>query len=354
MDFIFKLPKTSDKKTGILVVVDKLSKRTHFIALEANHNAKNTAYVFYENIYKHHGLPRTIISDRDSRFTGTFWKELMKLLNIKLKMSTAFHPQTDGQSERAFRTLQDMLRCYVSYAQREWSMLLPGLEFAYNNHVNDATSLTPFYAEYGQHPLSVADMLQTTESSNVAVTDFVREVNLATQIARTSIRASNARNADNVNENRRQVEYEVGDEVMLSTRHFSVGTGRVKKLAPKWIGPFKIVEKHANGSAYKLELPESLKNLHHTFHVSLLKRYHPDTSTKQKSPPAPLDFEDGTREYEIESLLGHRRYRNQRQYLVKWKGYDDVDNSWLSASEIHTELRKEYHDQLRFEDEPAT
>jgi len=141
---------------------------------------------------------------------------------------------------------------------------------------------------------------------------------------------------------------------MLSTHHFSVGTGRVKKLAPKWIGPFRIVEKHANGSAYKLELPESLKNLHHTFHVSLLKRYHPDTSTRQIPPPAPLEFEYGTTEYEIESLLGHRRYRNQRKYLVKWRGYDDIDNSWLSASEIHNELRKEYHDQLRFEDEPAT
>jgi len=262
--------------------------------------------------------------------------------------------QTDGQSERAFRTLQDMLRCYVSYAQKEWSALLPGLEFAYNNHVNEATSLTLFYAEYGKHPLSVADMLLTTESNNIAVTHFVHEVNLATQIAKTAIRAANTRNADIVNEHRRKREYEVGNQVMLSTRHFSVGTGRVKKLAPKWIGPFKIVEKYPEGSTYKLELPETLRNLHHTFHVSLLKQYHPNIYGRQNPPPAPLSFEDGTQEYEIELLLGHRRYRNQRQYLVKWSGYDDVDNSRLPASEIHSELRKEYHDHPRFEDEPST
>jgi len=104
---------------------------------------------------------------------------------------------------------------------------------------------------------------------------------LTTQIAKTAIRAANSRNADIVNEHKRKLEYEVGNQVMLSTRHFSVGTGRVKKLAPKWIGPFKIVEKYAEGSTYKLELPETLRNLHHTFHVSLLKQYHPDIYGRQ-------------------------------------------------------------------------
>ncbi len=127
MDFIFNLPKTKDNKRAILVVVDKLTKRAHFIALPAEHKAEDTAKGFYSEVYKHHGLPRKIISDRDVRFTASFWTELMKILKIRSNISTAFHPQTDGQSERSFRTLQEILRCFVSYTQRDWSKYLPGL-----------------------------------------------------------------------------------------------------------------------------------------------------------------------------------------------------------------------------------
>ena len=115
MDFIFNLPKSTENKDGILVVVDKLSKRTHFIAFGGDLNAKEVALIFYNEIFKHHGLPRKIISDRDSRFTGTFWKELMKIIRVKLNLSTTYHPETDGQSERAFGTIEEMLRCYTSY-----------------------------------------------------------------------------------------------------------------------------------------------------------------------------------------------------------------------------------------------
>lgn len=161
MDFIFELPKTKNSKTAILVVVDKLCKRAHFIPLESNHTAKDTAIVFYKEIYKKHGLPRKIISDRDSRFTSTFWTELMKLFKIKLILSTAFHPQTDGQSERAFRTIEEMLRCFVSYTQKDWDIYLPELEFAYNNHVNEATKQSPFFLDYGQNPFSIPDILHS-------------------------------------------------------------------------------------------------------------------------------------------------------------------------------------------------
>ena len=153
MDFTFDLPKTSTKNTGIMVIVDKLSKHTHFIALNSKINAKETADLFYKEIYKHHGLPRKIKSDRDSRFTSNFWRNLMKTLQVKLNLSTAFHPQIDGQSERAFRVLEEMLRCYVNSMQIDWEKFLPGLEFAYTNSINESTKHTPFYlAAYGQHP----------------------------------------------------------------------------------------------------------------------------------------------------------------------------------------------------------
>ncbi len=145
MYFIFDLPKKSTKNTGIMVVVDKLSKRTHFIALNSKINAKETADLFYKEIYKHHGIPRKIISDRDSMFTSSVWRNLKKTLQVKLNLSTAFHPQTDGQSERALRVLKEMLRCYVNSMQNDWEKFLPGLEFAYNNSINESTKHTPFY-----------------------------------------------------------------------------------------------------------------------------------------------------------------------------------------------------------------
>ena len=182
MDFIFELPRTKDNKTGIMVVVDKLSKGTHFIPIESKHNAERTAATFYKEIYKHHGLPRKIVSDRDSRFTGNFSIELMKLLNVKLNLSTAFHPQTDGQSERAFRTLEEMLRCFVSNTQKDWSRFLPGLEFAYNNHMNETTNHTPLFLEYGQHPLSISDILHSDppESTCPATANFLSNIRTAT------------------------------------------------------------------------------------------------------------------------------------------------------------------------------
>ena len=152
MDFIFDLPKTNTNITAILVVVDKLSKHTHFIPIESNHTAKDTAEVFYKEIYKHHSLPRKIISDRDTRFTSTLWKEIRNLQRFKLNISTTFHPQTDGQSERAFRTLQEMLRCFESYTQRDWIKHLPGLEFAYNNHISHTTKQTPFFLRVWSTP----------------------------------------------------------------------------------------------------------------------------------------------------------------------------------------------------------
>ena len=192
MDFIFDLPKTSNRNTGIMVVVDKLSKHTHFIALSSTINAKGTADIFYKEIYKHHGLPRKIISDRDSRFTSNFWKTLMKTLKIKLNLSTAFHPQTDGQSERAFRVLEEMLRCYVNSMQNDWEKFLPGLEFAYNNSINESTKHVPFYLAYGQHTLSISDILHadTIDSENQASTNFLSEIQRATTLAKESIKQS--------------------------------------------------------------------------------------------------------------------------------------------------------------------
>ena len=331
MDFMSDLPK-SNGLTGIMVIVDKLPKRTHFIPVNCTNDAKDIAEIFYREIFKHHGLPMKIISDRDTRFTGTFWEELMKLLKVKLNLSTAIHPETDGQSERAFRTLQEMLRCYISYTQKDWYQYLPGLEFAYNNHVNETTQQSPFFVEYGQNPFSIADTLLSDESPettdiNDAAQRFFDDIQYATKIAKSSIESSNVTNSDNVNEHRRQIVHAIGDKVMLSTKNLTLKKGHVKKFSPEYIGPFNILEKHANGTAYKLELPSMYAQHHPVFHVSLLKKYTEDKIGRYS--PTHSSYETSNSEFEIDKILNHRINKGNLQYLVHFKGYEDIENAWI-------------------------
>ena len=336
MDFIFNLPKSTENKDGILVVVDKLSKRTHFIAFEGDLNAKEVALIFYNEVFKHHGLPRKIISDRDSRFTGTFWKELMKIIRVKLNISTAYHPETDGQSEREFRTIEEMLRCYTSYNQKKWSRFLPGLEFAYNNHTSDSTLQTPFFIEYGQHPLSISDILlsdgATDNASNLEAGIFLQEIEIATEAAKYAIEQANLRNADQVNEHRTTTTYEIDEFVLLSTKYFPLKSGGVRKLTPKYIGPFRIIKILANGSAYELELPSSFKNLHPAFHISLLRKYEPDELRRYEPTPSAYHIE--TTEFKIDSIRAHRIYQNRLQYLVHFKDTSPAEDTWLDSDNM--------------------
>ena len=153
MDFITQLPKTRRGHDALLVVVDLYSKRAHLIPTTTDASAPETAQLFFDGVFKHHGLPLKIVSDRDSKFTSKFWKGLMRLLGTKLAMSTAFHPQTDGQTERMNKVVEEMLRTVVESRPRDWEEYLPAVEFAYNNSVHRSTGFTPFELDCGQHPV---------------------------------------------------------------------------------------------------------------------------------------------------------------------------------------------------------
>jgi hypothetical protein len=159
MDFITHLPPTTHGYDAVMVVVDKLTKRAHFIATHDKASASDTAELYISRIFAQHGLSQSIISDRDSKFVSDFWKTLFTRLGTRLRFSTANHPQTDGQTERMNRTLEEMLRCYVTFAQNDWDTLLPLLEFAYNDSLQTSTGYTPFYLEYGRNPRSPRDLL---------------------------------------------------------------------------------------------------------------------------------------------------------------------------------------------------
>ncbi len=159
MDFITGLPTTTTGCDAITSFVDKLSKMVHFAAGRKSDTAQTVASQFFEQVYRHHGLPLSIVSDRDPRFLSAFWQELWDLCGTRLDMSTPYHAQTDGQTERINRWLEDALRAYVNAQQEDWDQKLASLEFAYNDKVQASTGFTPFYLNTGRHPRTPASLL---------------------------------------------------------------------------------------------------------------------------------------------------------------------------------------------------
>jgi hypothetical protein len=307
--------------------------------------APEVAKLFFSVIFKNYGLPRVIVSDRDAKFTSHFWQALFKQLGTKTAMSTAFHPQTDGQTERLNRTLEEMLRAYVTYKQDQWDEYLPAAEFAYNNSKQASTGFTPFELDCGQHPNTPITM---TQPSHVpAANDFIDHWNAMMKIAKDSLMEAQDRQTKYANQHRRHQEFKEGDQVLLSMRNINNPVDRqrpTKKLTNRFAGPYTIT-KVISATAYKLDLPATMK-IHPVFHISLLKPYHPSPNDFERStpPPAIITPESNHEEYEVETILDKRILRNRPQYLIKWMGYPLHDATWepLENLENAKETIKEF------------
>ena len=354
MDFITELPLTKDGHDCIFVIVDRLTKMVHFIPTVTTLSAEDVAKLYLENVFKHHGFPESIVSDRDARFTGNFWKELCRLVGIKQHMSTAFHPQTDGQTERVNRIVEEFLRHYVNPRQDNWDELLPLAEFAINNSKHASTNETPFYLNSGQHPLNPLTL--TGKSGNrrstlrgrsgssrlPAVEAFVRNISESLHQAKVHLRKAQDRQKSYADQKRREVVYEKEDQILLQTKNLKIKSSGSKKLLPKYIGPFKILDRIGT-MAYKIELPAHMK-CHNVFHVSNLQPYR--TDGRVQPPPIPLVIDDDL-QYEVDQVIDHRDIkrgnRSKREYLLKWLGYGPEHNSWEPATNLLCdELIKQY------------
>lgn len=343
LDIISGLPRTRQGHDAAVLFVDKSSKMVHMAPITKDITAPTLANVFFAHVFRLHGLPTQIVSDRDPKFTGTFWKELFRLCGTKLSMSTAYHPQTDGQTERANRTLEEMLRAYVNTAHNDWDTHLSALEFAYNNSVSPSTRYTPFYMNYGRHPhLPVTLVTPRAVSANPTTTQFARHIQDVLAKAKEAMTKSQETQARYANERRRELKFEEGDQVMFSTADLSLkALGQSKKLLPKFIGPFKVL-KVISDNAYELEFPAKYRRLHPVINVSRLKPYRPsDPSTfpsrdRYDRPLPDLDEDDDG--YEVESILDKCRIRRNNRYveyyLVKWTGYPDSDATWKPPSHL--------------------
>ena len=334
MDFIKPLPKSKDGNCGVFVVVDRLSKMVRVAPFKKEPNAVEAAKLFLELVYRHHGLPLVIICDRDPVFMGLFWKAVFKALGTRITPSSAYHPQTDGQTEILNRKLEEMIRCFVSYDQTDWDKHLIHFEVAYNSAVHSATTFTPFFLTYGQNPRILP--LETLESKNPSSESYLKTIQESTKNAIKAIQKSNEAMEKHSNKKRLPANFQVNDKVLLSTRNLKLEEGAgIRKLSPKFCGPFEITEK-VNEVTYRLNLSQPMidRGIHNAFHASLLKPYTEDKFRRQVQPPPPLRLDDGTEEYEVEKILGTRKNRGKRQYLVKWLGYPDHENTWLDSKDL--------------------
>lgn len=338
MDFIMGLPLNSRGYDAIYTFVDRLTKCVHLVPTHSTVDAKGSAELYIQNVFRLHGLSSTIVSDRDPRFTATFFQEIMKLLGTKLSFSTANHPQTDGLTERVNRQVEDVLRAFVNHKQDNWDTLLPLCEFSINSSQQSSVANTPFYLNYGLNPRSPPEFILRGGESSASV-DWLQQQREALEIARDALVAAQARQALYADRGRVPSQFEVGDMVLVYRDFLLSPEARLqpsRKLRPKWFGPYRVLAK-ISSNAYRLELPRTI-HCHPVFNTTALRRYEENSIPGREQPPPPSFTDlDGNTRFMVEEILDHRERGGQRQYLVHWKGYPVDEATWEPASNLRDE-----------------
>ena len=338
VDLIVHLPE-SNGFNAICVVVDRFSKRAHFFAITDEFSAKDLAKLLYDRVWVQHGLPKQIISDRGSQFAAELFQEWCKLLGIVSTMTTAYHPQTDGQTERVNQTLEQFLRCYIDYQNDDWSELLSSAEFAYNNAAHESTKHSPFFIEYGRHPRAGPTLVK--EVSRTDMDDIMWNRSQAQEQAKAALKLAAERMKWYYDQGTQYAPFKEGDLVLLDLRDYQKVA---RKLNARYAGPFKVLKKLSEVT-FLLEWPENMTKIHPVFHASKLVRYIKPQIPGQVAPPPPPVNIEGHEEFEVEKILSSQRQGRKLFYLVRWKGYGPQSDTWEPVSGLKNarELIKEYH-----------
>ncbi|KAK2407034.1 hypothetical protein QL285_042695 [Trifolium repens] len=332
LDFIVGLP-SFHSHTVILVVVDRFSKAAHFGMLPTHHTASKVADLFAKMVFKLHGMPKSIVSDRDPIFISKFWQQLFKLSGTKLRMSTAYHPQTDGQTEIVNKALQQYLRCFVHNAPRTWGDYLHWAEWHYNTSIHSSTGITPFEVVYGRKPPSLPRYLSGTTELEALDTILTDREDILQLLKNKLLKPQNSMKKF-ADKSRLAHPFKENDFVFVKLRphrQISVAGRRIKKLSKRYYGPFKII-KALGPVAFELSLPPDSK-IHPVFHVSQLKPCNTATIQPLALPPI---AEDNHPIVQPLAILGwrHGDDPNQQQVLVQWAGLLPEDTSWENLQEL--------------------
>jgi hypothetical protein len=366
VDFITKLPETvADRADGsmyggndtIITFIDALTKRAHWVATREKHlTAEHFAKIFIESYFRLHGLPDAIVSDRDPRFTGGFWQHLTTLWRTRTRMSTAFHPQTDGQAEKANSIVERYLRSFVAGNERKWDRMLALAEFSYNSHVHKATGMSPFEADLTQNPrmpLSVMAGTSRLGKEEEKGVGFATRMNDILARLTDALKVTQERMTMEVNKSRQTHTFQPGDSVFVNTRNFPLGYANAatdeivaeekgarlsRTLQQRFMGPFKLGEARGE-NAFELDFPDHLK-VSRTRNVMDFKRDQVDGSEgRMQDPPPPIRIvkKTGKAEYEIEKIVSWRKEDNGKaSFEVKWLGYEATANTF----EPHTNITR--------------
>ena len=327
----------------------------NFIGLEEKETARDVADVFLKEVWKYRGLPTEIISDMNAKFAGEFWESLCKKLGIKRKMSTSYHPQTDGQTERVNQVPGGYLRIFVNYDQNDWYHLLPLAELGYNNSATSAHGMTLFFANYGYHPKT--EWLKESEAHHAGADMYGHWMKMIHQKARESLDKTSEAMGRYYNQHARQEpDFKVRDLVMVNAKN--IRTKRPSpKLAPRLYGPFKMLEQRGN-LAYKLQISDRWK-IHTVFHVSLLEPYRTSIRPAREQPSMEPKEIDRDLEWGVEKIVkseiisyerrvhGRPRTLQELHYFVKWKGCSEDENTWEPPE--HLANAQEFVEQFHLE-----
>lgn len=354
MDFITHLPE-SHGFDAVLVVVCRLTKFRRIIPCKGTCNAEDLARLFRDNIWRLYGLPDSIVSDRGTQFISAFWKHLSQILNTRAQLSTAWHPESDGQTERMNAILEQYLRAYVSYLQDDWFDWLASAEFAGNSQVSETTRVSPFFALYGFEPrFGFEPIRPDTRPATRDATLFAEQMKKIHDFCRAEILAAQARWEEHASKRRKPARrYRPGEKVWLNAKNIQTLRPQ-KKLDWKNLGPF-VVKQMIGSHACELELPATVR-IHPVFNVNLLRPATEDFLPGQRQPPPPPIEVEGVEQWEVEEVVDsfwNRRGRGKPRlyYTVKWTGHADHTAEPAEYLDNAAELVRNFH--RRYPDKPG-
>jgi hypothetical protein len=340
MDFVIGLPRTQKGNDSISVIIDRLTKVAHFIPVKTTFEGATLARIYLKEIVRLHGIPRKIVSDRGTQFTSKFWITLQQAMGTKLDFSTAYHPQSDGQTERVNKVLEDLLRAYVLMFDRNWESSLPYAEFSYNNSYQASIKMSPIEALYGrkcQTPLMWSNVGEKTLEG----TAFIKEAEDKVALIHKRLLEAQSRQKSYADNRRRELRFEEGDFVYLKVSPMrGVKRFQVKgKLAPQFVDPYPIIGK-IGPAAYRLELPESMSDIHNVFHVSQLRKCLkvPESHIEEEAILIQKDLQYREKLVKIlDSAIRKTQNSEVRLCKVQWSREGEEEATWESEDSLKRE-----------------